>query len=59
MTRCIACYSGCQDLYKAEKLSQTSFSLYQWTDFHKIDCAVKSQMRAICTFVEYTKATNN
>jgi len=43
-------------------LSQTSFSLYfhnQWTDFHKLSCAGKPQMRAIHTYVGYTKATTN
>ena len=43
-------------------LSQTSFSLYyhnQWTDFHKISCAEKPQMKAIYTYVGYTKATTN
>ena len=43
-------------------LSQTSFSLYlhnQWTDLHKLSYAEKPQMRAICIYVEYTKATTN
>ena len=43
-------------------LSQTSFSLYlhnQWTNFHKLSCAGKPQMRAIHTYVECTKATTN
>ena len=43
-------------------MSQTSFSLYlhnQWTDFHKLSCAGKAQMRAICTYAGYTKATMN
>ena len=43
-------------------LSQTSFSLYlhnQWTDFHKLSCSEKPQMRAICTYVGCTKATMN
>ena len=43
-------------------LSQTSFSLYlhnQWTDFHKLSCAGKPQMRAICICVGCTKATTN
>ena len=34
-------------------MSQTSFSLYlynQWTDFHKLSCAGKPQMRAIRTY---------
>ena len=38
-------------------MSQTSFSLYlhnQWTDFHKLSCSGKLQMRAI-----YTKVTTN
>ena len=41
---------------------QTSFSLYfhnQWTDFHKLSCAGKPQMRAICTYVGGIKATTN
>ena len=43
-------------------LSQTSFSLYlhnQWTDFHKLSCTGKPQMRAICICVGCTKATTN
>ena len=43
-------------------LSQTSFSLYlhnQWTDVYKLSCTVKPQMRAICIYVGYTKATTN
>ena len=43
-------------------LSQTSFSLYlynQWTDFHKLSCAGKPQMRAIRTYVGCTKVTTN
>ena len=43
-------------------MSQTSFSLYlhnQWTDFHKLSCAGKPQMRAICTYVGGTKAATN
>ena len=31
----------------------------QWTDFHKLSCAGKPQMRAICTYVGCTKATTN
>jgi len=45
-----------------KRLSQTSFSLYlhnQWTDFHKLSCAGKPQMRAIRTYAGYTKATTN
>ena len=41
---------------------QTLFSLYlhnQWTNFHKLSCAGKPQMKAICTFVGCTKATTN
>jgi len=41
---------------------QTSFSLYLhwlWTDFHKLSCAGKPQMRAICTYIGCTKATTN
>jgi len=44
------------------KLSQTLFSLYfhnQWTNFHKISCSGKFQMRAIHTYVGCTKATTN
>ena len=43
-------------------LSQTSFSLYlhnQWTDFHKLSCTRKPQMRAICIYAGYTKVTTN
>jgi len=43
-------------------LSQTSFSLYfhnQWTDFHKLSCAVKPQIRAIHIYMGCTKATTN
>ena len=43
-------------------VSQTLFSLYlynQWTDFHKLSCAGKPQIRAICTYVGGTKATTN
>ena len=43
-------------------LLQTSFSLYlhnQWTDFHKLSCARKLQMRAIRTYARGTKATTN
>ena len=43
-------------------MSQTSFSLYlhnQWTDFHKLSCTGKPQIRAICTYMGYTKATAN
>ena len=43
-------------------MSQTSFSLYlhnQWTDFHKLSCSGKPQMRAIRTYAGCTKATTN
>jgi len=43
-------------------LSQTSFSLYfhnQWTDFHKLSCAGKLQMRAIYKYAGCTKVTTN
>ena len=43
-------------------MSQTSFSLYlhnQWTDFHKLSCAGKPQIRVICTYVGGTKAATN
>ena len=46
----------------SSRLSQTSFSLYlhnQWTDFHKLNCAGKPQMRAIRTYMGGTKATTN
>ena len=42
-------------------LSQTSFSLYlhnQWTDFHKLSCSGKPQMRAIRTYMGCTKSDN-
>jgi len=43
-------------------LSQTSFSLYlhnQWTDFHKLSCTRKPQIRAIRIYAGCTKATTN
>ena len=43
-------------------MSQTSFSLYlhnRWTDFHKLSCAGKPQMRAIRTYAGCTEATTN
>ena len=43
-------------------LLQTLFSLYlynQWTNFHKLSCTIKLQMRAICTYVVCTKVTTN
>ena len=43
-------------------MSQTSFSLYlhnQWTDFYKLSCTGKPQMRATRTYVGCTKATTN
>ena len=43
-------------------LSQTSFSLYlhnQGTDFHKLSCTGKPQMRAIHIFMGHTKAITN
>ena len=49
-------------LFLYDCLSQTSFSLYlynQWTDFHKLSCAVKPQMRTIHICVGCTKATTN
>ena len=48
--------------YHELTVSQTSFSLYlhnQWTDFHKLSCSGKPQMRAIRTYVGCTKATTN
>jgi len=47
---------------ESTKMLQTSFSLYlhnQWTDFHKLSCAGKPQMRAIRIYVGCTKATSN
>jgi len=41
---------------------QTLFSLYlhnQWTDFHKISCNRKSQIRAIYIYVGCTKVITN
>jgi len=41
---------------------QTLFSLYlhnQWTDFHKISCNGKSQIRAIYIYVGCTKVITN
>jgi len=43
-------------------LSQTSFSLYphnQQTNFYKLSCAGKPQIRAICTYIGCTKVTTN
>ena len=43
-------------------LSQTLFSLYlhsQWTDFHKLSCAGKPQIRAIYICIGCTKVTTN
>ena len=51
-----------RELKGTTTVSQTSFSLYlhnQWTDFHKLSCAGKPQMRAIRTYVGCTKATTN
>ena len=45
-----------------ELLSQTSFSLYfhnQWTNFYKLSCSGKPQMRAIHTYAGGIKATTN
>ena len=53
---------SCQCLNTETSVSQTSFSLYlhnQWTDFHKLSCAGKLQIRAICIYVGCTKATTN
>jgi len=50
------------DKMEQDNVSQTSFSLYlhnQWTDFHKLSCAGKPQMRAICICVGCTKVTTN
>ena len=52
-------YNLCKE--KCHKL-HSLFSLYlhiQWTDFHKISCAGKPQIRAICICVECTKVTTN
>ena len=43
-------------------MSQTSFSLYlhnQWTNFHKLSCAGKPQMRTIRIYAGGTKVTTN
>ena len=43
-------------------MSQTSFSLYlynQWTNFHKLSCAGKPQIRTIHIYSGYTKVTMN
>ena len=43
-------------------ISQTSLSLYlynQWTDFHKISCVGKPQIRAIHKYVGYIKVITN
>ena len=43
-------------------MNQTSFSLYlhnNLTDFHKLSYTEKLQMRAIYTYVGYTKVTTN
>jgi len=56
-----ALYWACWESIIVE-LSQTSFSLYlhnQWTDFHKLSCARKPQMRAIHTYIGCIKATTN
>ena len=48
--------------FSCNSLSQTSFSLYlynQWTDFYKLSCTGKPQMRAICAYVGGTKAATN
>ena len=45
-----------------DNLLQTSFSLYlhnQWTDFHKLSCTGKLQIRAIHIYVGCIKATTN
>jgi len=45
-----------------EDLLQTLFSLYlhnKWTDFHKLSCAGKLQMRAIHKYTGCTKVTTN
>jgi len=51
-----------QELQNSRNMSQTSFSLYlhnQWTNFHKLSCTVKLQMRIIYTYVGCTKVTTN
>jgi len=62
-------FSKCREMSRANVIangiltvSQTSFSLYlhnQWTDFYKLSCAGKPQMRAIRIYVECTKVTTN
>ena len=59
--QCTCCMTSLL-LESSMSLSQTSFSLYlhnQWTDFHKLSCAGKPQMRAIRTYAGCTKATTN
>ena len=55
-------FVGSNDETSIFNLSQTSFSLYlhnQWTDFFKLSCTRKSQMRAICTYAKNIRATTN
>ena len=55
-------YSSIEFEFSLRRVSQTSFSLYlhnQWTNFHKLSCFVKPQIRDICTYVGYTKVTTN
>ena len=45
-----------------QSILQTLFSLYfhnQQTDFHKLSCARKFQMRAIHIYIRCTKVTTN
>ena len=54
-------FLGLANYYK-QFVSQTLFSLYfhnQQTGFHKISCAGKLQMMAICTYAGCIKATTN
>ena len=47
---------------REEVMSQTLFSLYlhnQWSDIYKLSCTEKLHMRAICTYIGYTKVTTN
>ena len=55
-------YVEIKDCGYIDRVSQTSFSLYlhnKWTNFHKLSCTGKPQMKVICTYVGGIKATTN
>jgi len=55
-------YLGLMWISSITEVLQTLFSLYlhnQWTNFHKLSCTGKPQMKAICTYVGCIKATTN